>query len=137
VKSLLKREKIQISNMNDKPVYQKFIQDVFRLHSEVRYAELFDEECRSLAGGMRPGVVSIDPPEVSERVDVDTARFGLMLLKHKKYYGSLNYIYVEMEKVNVVVLPVGEKILVVALNPTIGLNIIPKLKKVIAKLITH
>lgn len=120
--------------MKDKLGYEKFVEEVFGLHRDIRYAELFDSDCGRLGGGMRPGVASIDPPEVSAEVDVETARFGLLLLKNRAYYGELDYVFASMEKVNVIVLPVDDKVLVVALNPPTGLDILPKLKEKAAKL---
>ncbi|MEM0349509.1 MAG: hypothetical protein QXD24_04945 [Candidatus Caldarchaeum sp.] len=120
--------------MKDKLGYEKFVEEVFTLHRDIRYAELFDGDCKRLGGGMRPGVASIDPPEVSAEVDVETARFGLLLLKNRAYYGELDYVFASMEKVNVIVLPVDDKVLVVALNPPTGLDILSKLKETAAKL---
>lgn len=83
---------------------------------------------------MRPGVASLDPPEVSAEVDVETARFGLLLLKNRAYYGELDYVFASMEKVNVIVIPVGDNVLVVALDPPTGLDVLPQLKQMAAKL---
>ncbi|MDJ0272055.1 MAG: hypothetical protein QXN23_01455 [Candidatus Caldarchaeum sp.] len=120
--------------MRNKQDYEKFIEEVFDIHRDIRYAELFDSNCKRLGGGMRPGVASLDPPEVSAEVDVETAKFGLLLLQNRTYYGELDHVFASMEKVNVIVLPVGDKVLVVALDPPTGLDILPQLKKMAAKI---
>lgn len=123
--------------MTDRREYSRFIEEVFSIHKDIRYAELFDSDCGRLAGGMRPGVASLDPLEVSAEVDIETARFGLLLLKNRKYYGELDYVFASMEKLNVIVLPIGDKVLVVALNSSTGLDVLPRLKKIAAKLVEY
>ena len=42
---------------------QTFVEKVLALHEDVRFAALFDWEGRRLAGGMKRGIPSLDPPK--------------------------------------------------------------------------
>ncbi|MEM0384310.1 MAG: hypothetical protein QXV27_05645 [Candidatus Caldarchaeum sp.] len=111
----------------------RLLEEVFALHPNVRYAEIFDSAANHVAGGMRPGFESLDPPEVSSRVDVETAKYALLLIQNRKYYGDLEYIYASMKGINVLILPFMSGVLVTAFNPPTGLGILPALTKIIER----
>lgn len=116
---------------NEKTLNQRLIDAIFNLNEAIRYAEVFGPRAERLAGGMRPGVESLDPPNVAAKVDVETAKFGLLLKQNEHYYGRLHYVYAAMERINVMILPLGEKVLVVATNPPAGIEILSELKEVL------
>ncbi|MDW8360562.1 MAG: hypothetical protein RMK31_08295, partial [Candidatus Caldarchaeum sp.] len=108
---------------------EKIVDDIFALSPAVRYAEFFDGRCRRLAGGMRPGVKSLEPAKTAAKIDVETAKYATLLQKQKKYYGNFSHMFVETEKVNVLVVPYRTGVLVLTTNPPTGLELLPEVKK--------
>lgn len=113
--------------------FNTVLQEIFAIHPSVRYAEIFDANARHIAGGVKTGVKSLDPVEVSSIVDVETAKYALLLIQNRKYYGELEYIYISMEKINVLILPFLSGVLVMAFNPPTGLEILPAINKTIER----
>ncbi|MDW8063598.1 MAG: hypothetical protein RMI43_05460 [Candidatus Caldarchaeum sp.] len=103
--------------------------EIFNINPAIRYAEFFDRRCKSLAGGMRPGVKSLEPPKTAAKVDVETAKYAILLLKQRKYYGDFGFMYVNTDKVNVLVVPYKSGVLVLTTNPPVGLEILPAVKR--------
>jgi hypothetical protein len=112
---------------------RKIVESIFSLGSEIRYAEIFNNRAVSIAGGMKPGVKSIDPARTAAKVDVETARYALLLIRRRKYYGAMHYMYVRLEKVNVLVLPFDNGVLVITLNPPKGLELLEDIRQKISQ----
>ncbi|WP_448605480.1 hypothetical protein [Thermoflexus hugenholtzii] len=110
---------------------RELVEVVFSLSSHIRYVEVFNSRGVGVAGGMRPGVKSVDPPRTAAKVDVETARYALLLMRQRKYYGKMKYMYVEMERVNVLVKPLDGWVLVLTTNPPAGLDLLEKVQQTI------
>ncbi len=111
----------------------EIVEAVFSLSPEIRYAEIFNSRGVGVAGGMRPGVKSVDPPRTAAKIDVETARYALLLMRQRRYYGRMRYLYVEMERVNVLITPLNSWVLVLTTNPPAGLDLLEKVEKTIAR----
>ncbi|TLX98757.1 MAG: hypothetical protein E6K90_08890 [Thaumarchaeota archaeon] len=111
---------------------QTFVEKVLALHEDVRFAALFDWEGRRLAGGMKRGIPSLDPPKKSSQIDRASALYPVLLASNKRYFGRFEFMFARMEKVHAVVVQVGSnRMLVVTTNPPTGLNLIPAIERVI------
>lgn len=118
-------------HMVDRDRLRELVEAVFSLSSQIRYVEVFNSRGVSVAGGMRPGVKSVDPPKTAAKVDVETARYALLLMRQRKYYGAMKYMYVEMERVNVLIKPLDGWVLVLTTNPPAGLDLLEKVQQTI------
>jgi len=119
--------------MVNKNRLRELVADVFMLDSQVRYVEVFNSRGVGVEGGMRPGVKSVDPPRTAAKVDFETARYALLLMRLNKYYGKMKYMYVEMERVNVLVVPMDTWVLIVTTNPPAGLDLLEKVQQTITR----
>jgi hypothetical protein len=110
------------------------VDDVLDVHKDVRFAAIFDDRGNKITGGMKKGVSSLDPPKTSSQVDRDTALYPAMLAANEKYFGKFGYMYVEMEKFSATAFQVGKKnFLVVTTDPPTGLEVVPKIQKLIER----
>jgi hypothetical protein len=54
--------------------YQRLCNHIFSADERIRYAAVTDSDCNILAGGMRPGVVPLEPtPEEMKKIDFQVA----------------------------------------------------------------
>lgn len=112
---------------------EEFVRMLFGLSDDIRYVEVFNRRGVGVAGGMRPGIRSLDPPKTAAKIDVETANYALLLMGQRRYYGDMKYMYVEMERVNVLVLPLNGMVAVLTTNPPAGLELLPALQQTIAQ----
>lgn len=118
--------------LTDKRDLDLLVSEIFSVSEKIRYVEIFDEHAKGVAGGMRQGVISLDPPRIAESVDTETARYALLLISQKHYYGDLSYMLVEMEKLDVLVLPLKDGALVLTTEPGFANRLLPMVKEKIA-----
>jgi len=110
---------------------RELVEAVFSLSGQIRYVEVFNSRGVGVAGGMRPGVKSVDPPRTAAKIDVETARYALLLMRQRRYYGGMKYMYVEMERVNVLVKPLDGWVIVLTTNPPAGLDLLERVQQTI------
>jgi len=98
----------------------------------VRFAALFDWQGRKIAGGMKRGVKSLDPPKKASQIDRATARYPILLASNKKYFGDFEFMYAKMKRLNAIVVQAGPgKMLVITTNPSVGYALVPGIARVI------
>lgn len=112
---------------------EELVSMLFSLSSDIRYVEIFNRRGVGVAGGMRPGIKSLDPPKTAAKIDVETANYALLLMGQSRYDGDMKYMYVEMERVNVLVLPLNGRVVVLTTNPPAGIELLPALQQTIAR----
>ncbi len=74
---------------------------VFKLDRRVRYAGVLDETGRLIAGGMRKGIISLEPAREDLKL---MANLTIQIATDKtwnRYFGGILYTFVKREKVNV------------------------------------
>jgi hypothetical protein len=112
---------------------QSLVERILGAHKDVRFAALFDARGEKLAGGMKDGTPSLDPPKKSAQVDRATAVYPAMLAANERYFGKFGFLFAEMEKCNALAFQVETDVfLVVTTDPPTGLDLVPKIKKIIA-----
>lgn len=81
---------------------------IFRLDRRIRYAQIISSDGQVLAGGMRPGLESLDPPEAR------VARIQQFREKREledswtKQYGRYSYSMIVFDKIKLFVFPLDE-----------------------------
>ena len=82
---------------------------VFKFDRRVRYAGVLDETGRLIAGGMRKGIISLEPASENFRM---MANLTIQIGTDKTwdwYFGGMWYTFVKREKVNVLTFYLGGK----------------------------
>lgn len=82
---------------------------VFDFDRRIRYFGILDEMGRTTAGGMRPGLKSLEPDDAAERVDLQMAVTRGMTEAANKYFGKTNYIIIHREQLMLIALPRSDK----------------------------
>ena len=81
----------------------------FKLNRRVRYAGVLDETGRLIAGGMRKGILSMEPASENLRL---MANLTIQIGTDKtwdQYFGGMQYTFVKREKLNVLTFYLGGK----------------------------
>ena len=74
----------------------------------LRYCAMLDPMGRTVAGGMRSGIPSLEPEEEASKVDLHMAVIRGMTEAARSYLGAMDYAVVHREKLMLVVIPVPE-----------------------------
>jgi len=82
---------------------------IFRFDRRIRYFGILDEMGRITAGGMRPGLASLEPEDAAEKVDLQMAVTRGMTEAATKYFGRTNYIIIHREKLMLIALPRSDR----------------------------
>jgi hypothetical protein len=113
--------------------YKCLCDQMFAANSRVRYATVFDEECSIVAGGMRPGVRSIESPEQSRRVDLQVAVLAGIVKTWSEAFGPASYIFFKHEKINTIVFPIGNEHLAISTEPDFLIEDVGKLLRIVER----
>jgi hypothetical protein len=82
---------------------------VFKFNRRVRYAGVLDETGRLIAGGMRKGIISMEPASENLRL---VANLTIQIGTDKtwdQYFGRMQCTFVKREKLNVLIFYLGGK----------------------------
>jgi len=111
---------------------ESLLKEIFGLDQGVRFAALFDWKGRKIAGGMRRGTKSLDPPKKASHIDRATARYPILLASNKQYFGDFEFMYAKMKRLGAIVVQAGPgRVLVVTTNPPVGFDLIPGITRVV------
>lgn len=95
---------------------------VLAIDSTIRYAAVLSRDGRRIAGGMRSGMDSMEPKRVSEEMDFQTSHYYSSLERWEKHFGTLNFTFVNYQKVLVFFVPLGAYLLNVTAEPSFKLE---------------
>jgi len=102
--------------------YEKICNEVFKFDRRVRFASILDESGRTIAGGMRKGIPSLEPQSEDLRL---MANITIQLSTDKtwdKYFGRTQFTFIKREKVNILTFPLGNKLMLVSTEPDFTLQ---------------
>jgi len=92
---------------------------VFALNEDIRYAGVIDSAGALIAGGMRKGTDSIVSETDEELFLTHTALRKSMRDRFDASMGGARFAYVEREKMSILTFYMGDKILLVTLEPNV------------------
>ncbi len=96
--------------------------EMFKFDRRVRSAAIMDESGRQIAGGMRRGILSLEPQSEDLRL---IANITIQLSTDKtwdKYFGRSQFTFIKREKVNILTFGIGSKVLLVSTEPDFSLQ---------------
>jgi hypothetical protein len=99
--------------------HNKLCERVFALNKDIRYAGVIDSTGTLIAGGMRKGTDSIVSETDEELFLTHTALRKSMRDRFDESMGGARFAYVEREKVSILTFYMGEKMLLVTLEPNV------------------
>ena len=99
--------------------HNQLCERVFALNEDIRYAGVIDSAGTLVAGGMRKGTDSIVSETDEELFLTHTALRKSMRDRFDASMGGARFAYVEREKVSILTFYMGDKILLVTLEPNV------------------
>jgi hypothetical protein len=99
--------------------HNKLCERVFALNKDIRYAGVIDSTGTLVAGGMRKGTDSIVSETDEELFLTHTALRKSMRDRFDESMGGARFAYVEREKVSILTFYMGDKMLLVTLEPNV------------------
>jgi hypothetical protein len=102
--------------------YEKICTEIFKFDRRVRSAQILDESGRTIAGGMKKGIPSLEPQSEDLRL---IANITIQLSTDRtwdKYFGKIQYTYIKREKVNIMTFNMGNKLVLVSTEPDFTLQ---------------
>jgi len=117
--------------MEEAKKYRALYDQIFAADRRVRYTVVLDEAGRVVAGGMRPGVKSIETLEHERRVDFQVAILAGVIKTWSKVFGPTSFIFFKHEKINLIVFPIANRQLDVSTQPDFPLEDVPKILRIV------
>jgi hypothetical protein len=106
--------------------------EVFKMDRRIRYCGILDVMGRTISGGMRPGVKSLEPENEAERVDLQMALTRGMSESASSYLGATNYVIIQRERLMLIALPRSDhRTVLVGAEPDFPLDRLEALRKVV------
>lgn len=99
--------------------YSELCEKVLAIDPAIRYASVLTRDGRKVAGGMRAEVKSMEPREVGEEMDFQTAHYHSAFERWERYFGTLNFTHVRYQNLLVFFFPLGAYILNVTTQPNL------------------
>jgi len=113
--------------------YKLLCDQMFAADSRVRYAVVLDEACSIVAGGMRPGVTSIEPLEHERRVDFQVTVLTGIVKSWSEVYGPTSFVFFKNEKINIIIFPIGNKQLDISTQPDFPVEDVGKMLRIVER----
>ncbi len=102
--------------------YDKICNEAFKFDRRVRFASILDESGRTIAGGMRKGIPSMEPQSEDLRL---IANITIQLSTDKtwdKYFGKTQFTFIKREKLSMITFPLGKMLMLVSSEPDFTLQ---------------
>jgi hypothetical protein len=102
--------------------YDKICTEMFKFDRRVRSAQILDESGKTIAGGMKKGIPSLEPQSEDLRL---MANITIQLSTDKtwdKYFGKTQFTFIKREKVNIMTFNLGNKLVLVSTEPDFTLQ---------------
>jgi hypothetical protein len=102
--------------------YEKICLEIFKFDRRVRYASVLDESGRTISGGMRKGIPSLEPQSEDLRL---IANITIQLSTDKtwdQYFGRTQFTFIKREKVNILTFLISNKMFLVSTEPDFTLQ---------------
>jgi hypothetical protein len=102
--------------------YDKICTEMFKFDRRVRSAQILDESGKSIAGGMKKGIPSLEPQSEDLRL---IANITIQLSTDKtwdRYFGKTQFTFIKREKVNIMTFNLGNRLVLVSTEPDFTLQ---------------
>lgn len=102
--------------------YDKIITEMFKFDRRVRSASILDESGKTIAGGMKRGIPSLEPQSEDLRL---IANITIQLSTDKtwdRYFGKTQFTFIKREKVNIMTFNLGNKLVLLSTEPDFTLQ---------------
>jgi hypothetical protein len=105
---------------------------IFQSDPRIRYCAVIDEEGREIAGGMRPGIESLEPEPETSRLRVQSVIGEAMAGTWDRLHGKADYVIVHRAKITVILFILsGSKSVLISAEPDFPLVRFPELAKIV------
>lgn len=99
------------------------VEKVFALDRRIRYCTVLNHAGKTVAGGMRPGVKSLEPVEEYDRVGFQMSTIQGIHDTTEQYFGKADYTIIHRKKVMMLILQMDpDQIVNVTLEPNYPLS---------------
>jgi hypothetical protein len=102
--------------------YEKICTEIFKFDRRVRSASILDESGKTIAGGMKRGIPSLEPQSEDLRL---IANITIQLSTDKtwdRYFGKIQFTFIKREKVNIMTFNLGNKLVLLSTEPDFTLQ---------------
>jgi hypothetical protein len=107
-----------------------FSNNVFNLDRRIRYCAVLDEMGRTVSGGMRPGLPSLEPDDEAQKVDLQVAVIRGMTEAGRGYLGGTDYVIIHREKLMLVAIPINRRTVLISAQPDFPIERVKELIEV-------
>jgi hypothetical protein len=113
-------------NLEPKPLRSGLEELLFGFDERIRYVAILDQMGRTISGGMRPGLDSLEPKEEADKVDVQMALVSGMMKGGVVHLGKTNYVIIHREKLMLVAVPGNnDQTALISMKPDFPIERIP------------
>ena len=99
---------------------------MFGFDARIRYVAILNALGKTVEGGMRPGLSSLEPQDEAERVDMQVALIRGMMEGASTYLGETTYVIVHRRKIMLMVFPTkGGRTVLITTEPDFPLERLP------------
>ena len=102
--------------------WDRIIIEIFKFDRRVRSAQILDQTGRSIAGGMRKGIPSLEPQSEDIRL---IAGITIQINNDRtwdRYFGKSQFTFNKRERLNIMTFYLGDKLVLVSAEPDFTLQ---------------
>jgi hypothetical protein len=102
--------------------WDKICNEIFKFDRRIRSATILDQTGRTIAGGMRKGIPSLEPQSEDIRL---TANITIQLNQDRtwdKYFGRNQFTFTKRERLIIMTFYLGSKLVLVSAEPDFSLQ---------------
>ncbi len=99
--------------------YDELCANIFGMNEKIRFVGILDNSGKLIAGGMREGVEPLEDEIHEKRWFHQIAIRKEMSSMFEKVYGKVIYIFANREKIKQLTFYIGDKILVISIQPNL------------------
>ena len=102
--------------------WDKIITEIFKFDRRLRSAQILDQTGRQIAGGMRKGIPSLEPQSEDIRL---IAGITIQISNDRtwdRYFGKNQFTFNKRERLNIMTLYLGDKLVLVSAEPDFTLQ---------------
>ncbi len=96
--------------------YEKLCDTIFALDPSIRFAGVIDKMGNLVAGGMKKGILPLEPKEERRKLYLEFALRNAMRQDFDSEYGKVIYTLSEREKIKITSFPMGENLVLVSVD---------------------
>jgi hypothetical protein len=96
--------------------YEKLCDTIFALDPSIRFAGVIDKMGNLVAGGMKKGILPLEPKEERRKLYLEFALRNAMRQDFDSEFGKVIYTLSEREKIKITSFPMGENLVLVSVD---------------------